>query len=133
MTHVTCRLTAKSRDQLRNPTLGNQVSASFFTAPALSRSRSTFMDLLKVHNTTTTTTPHYFSRGDTRLHVGVLRLVHGRRLALVGYQCARCFKSLLSSQTSMSARRHFETSTDRSWVDVRRTAVVVTAGATTTC
>jgi len=23
MTHVTCRLTAKNRDQLRNPTLGN--------------------------------------------------------------------------------------------------------------
>jgi len=29
MTHVTCRLTAKSRDQLRNPTLGNQVWATF--------------------------------------------------------------------------------------------------------
>jgi len=25
MTHVTCRLTAKNRDQLRNPTLGNRV------------------------------------------------------------------------------------------------------------
>ena len=31
MTHVTCRLTAKNRDQLRNPTLGNQVWATFFT------------------------------------------------------------------------------------------------------
>ena len=32
MTHVTCRLTAKNRDQLRNPSpmLGNQVRASFF-------------------------------------------------------------------------------------------------------
>jgi len=30
MTHVTCRLTAKNRDQLRNPTLGNQVWATFF-------------------------------------------------------------------------------------------------------
>jgi len=29
MTHVTCRLTAKNRDQLRNPTLGNQVWATF--------------------------------------------------------------------------------------------------------
>jgi len=29
MTHVTCRLTAKDRDQLRNPTLGNQVWATF--------------------------------------------------------------------------------------------------------
>ena len=31
MTHVTCRLTAaKNRDQLRNPTLGNQVWATFY-------------------------------------------------------------------------------------------------------
>ena len=31
MTHVTCsRLTAKYRDQLRNPTLGNRVRATFF-------------------------------------------------------------------------------------------------------
>jgi len=28
MSHVTCRLTAKKRDQLRNPTLGNQVWAT---------------------------------------------------------------------------------------------------------
>jgi len=31
MTHVTCRLTANNRDQLRNPTLGNRVWAAFFT------------------------------------------------------------------------------------------------------
>jgi len=30
MTHVTCMLTAKNRDQLRNPTLGNRVWATFF-------------------------------------------------------------------------------------------------------
>jgi len=29
MIHLTCRLTAKNRDQLRNPTLGNRVWASF--------------------------------------------------------------------------------------------------------
>jgi len=29
MTHVTCRLTAKNRDQLWNPMLGNQVWATF--------------------------------------------------------------------------------------------------------
>jgi len=29
MIHVTCRLTAKNRDQLRNPTLGNRVRAVF--------------------------------------------------------------------------------------------------------
>jgi len=31
MTQVTCRLTAKNRDQLRNPTLGNRVWPTFFT------------------------------------------------------------------------------------------------------
>jgi len=31
MTHITCRLTAKNRDQLQNPTLGNGVWAAFFT------------------------------------------------------------------------------------------------------
>ena len=30
MTHVTCRLIAKNCDQLRNPTLGNRVWATFF-------------------------------------------------------------------------------------------------------
>jgi len=30
MTHVTCRLTAKTWDQLRDPTLGNRVWATFF-------------------------------------------------------------------------------------------------------
>ena len=29
MIHVICRLTANSRDQLRNPTLGNRVWATF--------------------------------------------------------------------------------------------------------
>ena len=32
MTHVTCRLTAKNRDQLWNPTLGNRVRTTFFAA-----------------------------------------------------------------------------------------------------
>ena len=31
MIHVICRLTAKNRDQLWNPTLGNRVWATFFT------------------------------------------------------------------------------------------------------
>ena len=30
MIHVTCRLPAKNRNQLRNPTLGNRASATFF-------------------------------------------------------------------------------------------------------
>jgi len=39
MTHVTCRLAAKNRDQLRNPTLGNRVRATFtfFTSRRVKR------------------------------------------------------------------------------------------------
>jgi len=33
MTHVTCRLTAKNRDRLRNPMLGNRVWATFTFLP----------------------------------------------------------------------------------------------------
>jgi len=35
MTHVTCRLTAKSRDQLQNPTLGNRAWATFYLFKSL--------------------------------------------------------------------------------------------------
>ena len=34
MTHITCRLTAKNRDQLRNPTLDNRVWATFLYVTA---------------------------------------------------------------------------------------------------
>jgi len=37
MTHVTCRLTAKNRKQLRNPTLGNRVWAISFIMQRLMR------------------------------------------------------------------------------------------------
>ena len=41
MTHIICRLTAKYRDQLRNPTLGNRVWATFtFFTFTLSRSKA---------------------------------------------------------------------------------------------
>ena len=33
MTHVTCRLTAKNRDQLQNPTLGNRVWLHLYLHP----------------------------------------------------------------------------------------------------
>jgi len=39
MTHVTCRLTAKNRDQLRNPTLGNRVWATFLMCGVNGRRR----------------------------------------------------------------------------------------------
>jgi len=53
MTHVACRLTAKNRDQLRNPTLGNRVWATFtfltlgreITRPETTRSAIHFLFL----------------------------------------------------------------------------------------
>jgi len=30
MDHVTCRLTAQNRDQLRNPTIGSRIGVTFF-------------------------------------------------------------------------------------------------------
>jgi len=41
MTHITCRLTAKNWDQLRNPTLGYRVWAAFFYTPVNFRSTGT--------------------------------------------------------------------------------------------
>ena len=50
MTHVTCRLTAKNRDQLRNPTLGNRVWASFtfftYIVRIVVRQRAEFRDAI---------------------------------------------------------------------------------------
>jgi len=43
MTHVTCRLTAKNRDQLRNPTLGNRVWATFSFLPYSGVARKFFV------------------------------------------------------------------------------------------
>ena len=57
MTHITCRLTAKNRDQLRNPTLGNRVWATitFFTPIAQGTDilvrRIAAVDSLLVRNT----------------------------------------------------------------------------------
>ena len=47
MIHVTCRLTAKNRDQLRNPTLGNQVWATFtFNLPITTNDHYIIQNLL---------------------------------------------------------------------------------------
>ena len=44
MTHVTCRLPTKNRDQLRNPTLANRVWATF----TFLRSKIFFLALLRL-------------------------------------------------------------------------------------
>jgi len=44
MTHITCMLTAKNRDQLRNPTLGNLVRATFTFFPYCNKCQLSLMD-----------------------------------------------------------------------------------------
>ena len=65
MTHATCRLTAKNRDQLRNPTLGNRVWASCsrierrggFSAPACRAVASQSPGQCSLHMHTLSTRP----------------------------------------------------------------------------
>jgi len=56
MTHVTCRLTAKDRDQLRNTTLDNRVWATFLVWCHHEKSSVVWCGVSTPH-------PHYFSRG----------------------------------------------------------------------
>ena len=53
MTHVTCTLTAKNRDQLRNPTVGNRVWASFtftlFIIEFRQRARLVLLGMYSMH------------------------------------------------------------------------------------
>ena len=55
MTHVTCRMTAKNRDQLRNPTLGSRVWATFL-CPSVSVTRRCSTRTAQRRNTLTV--PH---------------------------------------------------------------------------
>jgi len=50
MTHVTCRLTAKNPDQLRNPTLGNRVWATFFTLVSQQQKGKTDLDFIEARD-----------------------------------------------------------------------------------
>jgi len=49
MTLITCRLTAKNRDQLRNPMLGNRVWATFFSVRRTSFSWAVCALLMRLH------------------------------------------------------------------------------------
>jgi len=53
MTHVTCRLTAKNRDQLLNPTLGDRVWATFTFLPTRRRRKPAGIDTERNYVTVT--------------------------------------------------------------------------------
>jgi len=74
MIHVTCRLTAKNRDELRNPTLGNRVWAAFtfYTAGEGLGVQAPVSPLSSMHELTDTKTqmptekPFVFNKHTTR-------------------------------------------------------------------
>jgi len=69
MTHITCRLTAKNRDQLRNPTLGSRVWATctfFFYRCGLAESVCYVIYCRNVHQ--------ILSSGQKHLHMNTLSL-----------------------------------------------------------
>jgi len=75
MTHVTCRLTAKNRDQLRNSTLGNRVWATF-----------TFFTLCVVPWANVSHAPDYSSIGSAFLAQQIV--VTNRRTYTPRYICS---------------------------------------------
>ena len=62
MTHVICRLTAKNRDQLRNPTLGDRVWATFSASCSVAAAHGSIHRIRQVAPMCTTT----WFRGPTR-------------------------------------------------------------------
>jgi len=67
MTHVTCRLTAKNRDQLRNPTLGNRVWATFTFFPvAADRAPAVSIDICGTRPCSAANQPHAATALDRR-------------------------------------------------------------------
>jgi len=52
MTHVTCRLTAKNRDQLQNPTLGNRVWATYTFLHVCPQVKRATPDFTPIHKAT---------------------------------------------------------------------------------
>ena len=69
MTHVTCRLTAKNRDQLRNPALGNRVWATFFTVIRVRPRRLFREDRQFVHGNVGVRPAEYLVDGGANLRV----------------------------------------------------------------
>ena len=111
MTHVTCRLTAKNRDQLRNPTLGNRIWATFtFLRPRGTRdvsdeTRRTLQGSLKQLQTAVLQD----CRGAliSMQHVGVYRPSSSLgRAAASAADDDTCFRSSLFVVAAAAGRRH---------------------------
>ena len=108
MTDVTCRLTAKNRDQLRNPTLSNRIWATFtFLRPRGTRdvsdaTRRTLQGSLKQQQTAVLQD----CRGAliSMQHVGVYR--PSSSLGRAAADDDTCFRSSLFVVAAAAGRRH---------------------------
>ena len=77
MTHVTCRLTARNRDQLRNPTLGNQLVTFMNHSQSLAMRGQT---IFWWHRIDTAVARHHISHG---VCVGLCRVAEESRYCVV--------------------------------------------------
>ena len=79
MTHVTCRLTAKNRNQLRNPTLSNRVWASFtFFAQPLPAWITWCRLVVGCQTSSQLVACMYVSSADRRVHVLLGSVLHNQ-------------------------------------------------------
>ena len=115
MIHVTCRLTAKNRDQLRNPTLGNRVWATFtFFTVGVIRGRRKFRPKNKTANfgsaffscalsTLAILVPHFQTR--VHFHLVIFSVSHNPIHSVVGTECNHCILTTLQKQPASIRRQ----------------------------
>jgi len=110
MTHIICRLTAKNRDQLRNPTLGNRVWTTFtfllweFTKLSSTPSQSYTCDFTRV------STSGFTSRVGTWMQPCTLEAVKRKKKLPIK---TRQGEQTGSSASSMPASTHHTQATSR--------------------
>jgi len=78
MTHVTCRLSAKNRDQLRNPRLGNRVSTTFTSFYVACVVTHTTACMLGLQSVSVSSQSSLTSRALNRTHRTTQQSVHYR-------------------------------------------------------
>ena len=118
MTHITCRPTAKNRDQLRNPTLGNRVRATFtfFTCFKAAQSLPAFHSSVRVSWTAKKTNEWVLNKAGVKREL--LDTAKARKLAYYGHTMRKQGSSLekeIMQGTMPGARRRGRPRT--AWMD----------------
>ena len=104
MTHVTCRLTAKNRDQLRNPTLGNRVWATFtfFSSFYALLKLTVHFPVSKLYDTIRYDTRCYFSVR-SKADINQLNLLHRTKLKKVEKRKIKKSKNRICPEASVNS------------------------------